>query len=111
MQAMVKSGHRSRWHVEAKRRQNLAARMRSQAADNTDATKMPVPVADSQLKSNVAGSGAIISPAFAAGTTGGDRRMRSFRPGTMNRSELVALSQALMCVSPQRNTNTDSSSH
>src|SRR5262245_20946503 len=85
--------------------------MPSQTADSTAAAKMPVPAADSQLNWNSASSAFTSCPGFGSGTTGGDRLMRSCKPGTGNLNALTSLSQPLTCRSPQRNTNTDSSSH
>src|SRR5438552_1971814 len=103
MQAMVKRGQRMRYTVSAKMNKNRAGAIRNQKADSTAATKMAVPVADSQLSSYRASSG------FGAGTTGGTRWIFSCRPATWNPTEAPAFSFALMCGSPQTKTNSERS--
>src|SRR5689334_17358687 len=66
------------------------------------AMRIAVPLADSQLKVNTAGS------AVARATTGGIRWIILSRPGTASFGAEIASSRALTLGNPQMNTITDS---
>src|SRR5579862_6509163 len=64
------------------------------------ATKIPVPLADSQLNKNTAVSG------FGLATTGGTRWTIPSSPGMGNLGAEMPSKMALTCGSPQRKTTT-----
>src|SRR5262245_47452118 len=78
-------------------RANRRGDIHSQIADAAAAKKMPVPVADSQTKSNFASS------AFGAGTTGAVRTIALSRPGT-GYCGVTRFNSFFTCGSPQAKT-------
>src|SRR5262245_10697003 len=107
--AIVNSGQRIWWAVWQKVATKARGRTPIQKADNPAATRMPVPVADSQLNRNSAFSG---TP--RDGTTGTSRNTCWCRYGTavVKTVKPGRLSKAFFtCGSPQTNTQTLSSTH
>src|SRR5258708_6276086 len=68
-------------------------------------TRMPVPLALSQLKLNTAASG------FGAATTGGTREMSPSSPGTLILMTEIESSQLFSCGVPHENRITQRSAH
>src|ERR1051326_1973112 len=66
----------------------------------SEATKMPLPVADSQLKVKIAGS------AVGLATTGGTRMTSLSSPGTKIFGAEIASSKDFVCGNPQTKTTT-----
>src|SRR3954468_2750222 len=98
MQAIVQSGQRMRQSVKTKSRATSNGLIRIQTEDTSAAMKMPVPVADSQLKTNTAGSRSV------AIATGSCRATCWCRFGTSNFWTVDPVSVTLKNGVPQRNT-------
>src|SRR5574338_346971 len=80
-------------------------RVRMTRPVTSPATRMAVPVADSQLKLKTAASGAAVA------TTGGTRRTALSSPGIGSVGAETPLSTAFTCGRPHRNTITLSTTH
>src|SRR5437773_9687759 len=76
------------------------------SADRIAATRIPVPVADSQLNLNTAGSAL---PVFS--TTGTSRNTLLWRCGTSTATNVLLSRDFLTCGKPHTNTQTLSSTH
>src|SRR6185503_6802809 len=76
-----------------------------QPASN-EASRIPVPVAESQLSLNTASSGGVGLSAIGIGTTGGVRTTTLFRPETGNAGEEMVLSCFFTAGTPHTKTST-----
>ena len=112
MQAMVNSGQRiSQQRPREDAQERAAAPIRSHSADSTAARKMPVPVADSQLK--------LVTPAFSRSSRLSGHLAARAAPTLLvqagHRDVDRHASASCSCLErrgrPQTNTNTVSSSH
>src|SRR2546425_457295 len=104
--AIVNRGQRMRCTVSKKVVTKRAGGTPIHSADRIAATRMPVPVADSQLNLNTAGSAL---PVFS--TTGTSRNTLLCRCGTSTASNVLLSRDFLTCGKPHTNTHTLNNTH
>src|SRR4030081_3217537 len=70
------------------------------------AAKMPLPVAESQLRVKIASSGFVCCSGVGGVTTGGVRTTRLCNPATWNFGAEMSLKKFFTCGTPQTKTST-----